>query len=222
MAKARLVALVATRGALGAVAEALHLLSLGESFLVLVSGNNRLVASGVSPSEARGILLGRISRSDVATIVARSTVCSDSHLFLKNGEYSYLLACSLYPLARQAIVTGQPPLPSRRSPEAVLYAYTTRLVRDGANVEKLAAKIAYSAEGLGAGVLVWEKQRRRLRIVLAASGETKICTRHLGPAALAWLTRRDSNCYERAVLQLSLVRRVPRITIRELEKVLYD
>ncbi len=222
MARARLVALVATKGALDSVAEALRLLGPGESFLALVSGSNRVVATGASVSDARDILLGSVSRGDIVALVVQGAVCSDSHFFLKSGEYSYLVVCSLYPLAKQAIVTGQPPLPSRRSPEAVLYAYTARLVRDGVSTERLVAKIAYSAEGLGAGALVWEKRRKSLRVYLAASGKTRICTRHLGSAALAWFTRGGSDCYEGAVLRLELVHHVPRIIIRELEKVLYD
>ena len=222
MGPGRLVALVAAQGALDSVAEALRLLDPKESLLVLVSGADRVVATGVSLSEARGILLGRVSRGGITAIIAQGTVCSDSHFFLKNGEYSYLLVCSLHPLARQAIVTGQPPLPSRRSPEAVLYAYATRLVRDGASADRLAAKIAYSAEGLGAGILVWEKRRKRSRIFLAVSGGARICTRHLGLAALAWLTRRGKGCLERVVSWLELVHRAPRIMIRELERVLYD
>jgi len=221
LAKARLVALVATKGALDSVTEALQLLGPEDSLLALIS-SNRVVATGAPVSDARDVLLGSVSRGDIAAMLAQSAVCSDSHFFLKNGEYSYLLVCSLYPLAKQAIVTGRPPLPSRRSPEAVLYAYTARLIRDGASPERLAAKIAYSAEGLGAGVLVWEKRRKRSRVFLAASGKTRICTRHLGPAALAWLMRGGSDCYERAVLRLELIRCVPRIIIRELEKVLYD
>ena len=221
MAKARLVALVATRGALDSVAETLRLLGPEESFLAFVSGSNRVVATSASVSDARDILLGSVSRGDIVALIAQGAVCGDSHFFLKNGEYSYLVVCSLYPLAKQAIVTGQPPLPSRRSPEAVLYAYIARLVRDGASAERLVAKIAYSAEGLGAGALVWEK-RRSPRVYLAASGKTRICSRHLGFSALAWLARGGSDCSERAVLRLELVRRVPRIIIRELEKVLYD
>jgi len=222
LAKARLVALVATRGALDSVAETLRLLGPEESFLALVSGSNRFVAMGASVSDARDILLGGASRGDIVALIAQGAVCSDSHFFLKSGEYSYLLVCSLYPLAKQAIVTGQPPIPSRRIPEAVLYAYTARLVRDGASAERLVTKIAYSAEGLGAGALVWEKRGKSPRVYLATSGNTRICTRHLGPAALAWLTRGDSECFQRAVLRLELLRRSPRIIIRELEKVLYD
>ncbi|WP_317896070.1 hypothetical protein [Pyrofollis japonicus] len=206
-----------------AVLEALQGL-VGEVTGATASAKSIVHVERVSPNMFRDMVLGLASSSWVVGAVSTGSLCVASSFFLKNGRYAWLHVCTLSPLSRRAVVTGNPPLPARRRPEAVLYAYVARLLRDGASPEYLAAKLAESAGGLGALVLVSEEAReRRAYMALAASGRTRLCITHLGRGVVAELTRETDrrNCGDHVVARLRPVSGTVRVEIRGIEKVLY-
>jgi hypothetical protein len=189
-----------------------------------VSAKSIVYVEHTSPKMFKDIVLGFASSSWVVGAVSTGSLCIASLSFLKNGRHAWLYVCTLTPLSRRAVITGNPPLPARKMPKAVLYAYAARLIRDGASPEYLAAKLAESAEGLGALVLVSEEAKgRRAYMALAASGRTRLCITHLGRGVVAELAREaDRNdCRDHVVARLRPVSGTVRVEIRGIEKVLY-
>jgi len=223
LAGGRIVAVLAARGELDAIARARLLLGDSGLWLAIATNNALLLLESVSARKALDMLLSLASRADIAALIAQGAICVEGAFFLRSGAFARLATCSLSGLSRQALITGQPPTPSRRVPEAVLYAYESRLLRDGNSPERLAAKIATSAGGVGAGVLALEAQKRP-RVILAASNRARLCITHLGSAALAVLEKGEGiepGCRSDAVARLEPLRRAIRVMHWGIDRILY-
>lgn len=220
MIENRIVAIITDRGVHEVIPEAYRLLGDEETWFLATTGKEAIHGEHVASRGVLSTLLELVSRGGMIALLSHGAVCNESPMFLKNGVFARLAICSLAPLAREAIITGQPPRPARRSPIAVLHAYVQRLVRNGASIERLAAKIAVKAGGNGAGVLVDNGKRRY--IVLAVSERPWLCIRYLGSAAIGVISyNRDPGCRSRVVARLELVHGVVRLVYHEIDKILY-
>ena len=159
--------------------------------------------------------------------VLGSGICNFFAGFMPSGTPAKFMTCSLRRLGRQAVLTGNPPSPARSYSHAVLYSYSSRLIREGAGPERLAAKIAERAGG-GAGLVLALVSRSRTPAPIAAiavSGRLRLCIGYRGGSAIAAAALpRDPpgwNCKERTVVSLYPTGGVARIEVRSLDNVLY-
>jgi hypothetical protein len=158
-------------------------------------------------------------------------LCSDSWasttstFFYKSGEPIVVGACAEYRLGREALLTGNPPQLARRNPEAVLYAYISRLIHDGVSLERIAAKLAAKA-GAGAAILASLRLRRGScdpRVYMAVHGSKKICLTYSGRSVAAIAPREVEglDCRQNVVVTFSITDNIPRVEIKPLDRVLY-
>ncbi|ABM80374.1 hypothetical protein [Hyperthermus butylicus] len=146
-------------------------------------------------------------------------------IYFKNGLPGLVHVCSLYKLSREALLTANPPEPSRRIPAGILMGLIARLVGDGASLERIAAIIA---ERLGGGAslvaaLVYTARDRVAPVIVASSaGSKRICVSYNGGSAVISLGRDGpGTCLADTVVTLKPISGVARVEARSIEEVLY-
>jgi hypothetical protein len=149
-------------------------------------------------------------------------------LFYKSGEPLAIGACVEYRLGREALLTGNPPAPARRNPEAILYSYISRLVADGAPLERIAGKLAARA-GAGAAALLAVRLgaggRCRPEAYIAVHGSKKLCILHRGASAAAAAPYTAEvgglDCRRSVLARIYNVASVVRVEVKSLDRILY-
>jgi hypothetical protein len=89
----------------------------------------------------------------------QSAVCASLHAFPRSGHSAVLFVAVPGPMGREALITAQPPQPSRRIPYAVLAGLARRLLEVyGVSYTRLVARLARLGGGEAALLVLVEKR----------------------------------------------------------------
>jgi hypothetical protein len=113
-------------------------------------------------------------------------VCAAATVFPRNGSTVSLYIAAPGPVSREAVVTANPPAPSRRSPRAVAALLARRLLeREGVGYTRLAARLAKLLGGEAALLALVERRGPPAPLVYYASTRG-VCAEATGAAAAAY------------------------------------